>query len=256
MPVLPLVLGLLVTVAGPAQTDAAGYRPTGSLVDLHDLGRLALLRAPGVRPLGFSSYDRSGGNDDGFKGTYSRIRAENGNSVLAEIDGPGIIQRIWFTHSMSEHTGLLDRTGEHIRIYLDGHAEPALDIPLEDLFNGRRPRFPKPLVGEGSGGFVSYVPIAFRAGCKVVVEGLAVRFYQINLVTLPNAEGVVTFTEELPQVERAHLERAVALWSRPESFGPLALNDTKQASYAVDAIERTSLTFALPDGPKTIRSLE
>ncbi|MGZ3357468.1 MAG: hypothetical protein ACXVBO_21830, partial [Isosphaeraceae bacterium] len=66
---------------------------------------LARLRDPGVQPVGFSSYDRTGGNNDGFNGTYSRIRAEDGNSVLAEVDGPGVVQRIWFTHTSGEPDG-------------------------------------------------------------------------------------------------------------------------------------------------------
>ena len=34
----------------------------------------------------FSSYDRTGGNDDGFNGTYSKLRVENGNNILAEVE--------------------------------------------------------------------------------------------------------------------------------------------------------------------------
>lgn len=42
-----------------------------------------------------SSYDTTGGNDDGFSGRYSFLRKENGNSVIAELKGPGVIQRIF-----------------------------------------------------------------------------------------------------------------------------------------------------------------
>lgn len=41
-----------------------------------------------------SSYDIIGGNDDGFNGTYSYIRKENGKLVIADIKGPSIINRI------------------------------------------------------------------------------------------------------------------------------------------------------------------
>jgi hypothetical protein len=256
MPVLPLVLGLLVVAADPPLSGPAGYRPLGSAVDLHELGRLALLRDPGVRALGFSSYDRTGGNNDGFRGTYSRLREENGNSVLAEVAGPGIIQRIWFTHSEMDEPGLLNRKGEHIRIYLDGQDAPALDMPIEDLFGGRHPRFPRPLVNAASGGFVCYVPIPFCNGCKVVVDGLGVRFYQINVLSLPSAEGVTTFTASLPPGERTQLDRAVNAWSHPGDFDALGVVGAEKAEYTVDAIEHTSITFELPDGPRTIRSLE
>lgn len=256
MLVLPLVVSLALSVAVPATSEAQGYLPTGSPVVLHDLSRLALLRHPGVKPLGFSSYDRTGGNNDGFKGTYSKLREEAGSSVLAEVSGPGILQRIWFTHSVMDHAGLLDRKGEHIRIYLDGHDQPALDVPLEDLLTGRLRRFPRPLVGEGSGGYVSYVPIAFQNGCKVVVDGLGVRFYQMNFLSLPAAVAVSSFRAEATQQEQADLDQAVRLWSHPGELAALGRNGADRADYAVDAIARTSLTFALPDGPRTIRSLE
>ena len=42
----------------------------------------------------FSSYDRKHGNDDGFDGTYSYLRKENGKLVIAEMNGPGVIERI------------------------------------------------------------------------------------------------------------------------------------------------------------------
>src|SRR5712691_6154484 len=43
----------------------------------------------------FSSYDRTGGNDDGFSGKYSFIRKEGDGMVIADLKGPGVIYRIW-----------------------------------------------------------------------------------------------------------------------------------------------------------------
>ncbi|MDR2927946.1 MAG: hypothetical protein LBV41_07090, partial [Cytophagaceae bacterium] len=42
-----------------------------------------------------SSYDRTGGNDDGFSGKYSSIRREGNTLVLADLKGAGVINRIW-----------------------------------------------------------------------------------------------------------------------------------------------------------------
>jgi hypothetical protein len=233
-----------------------GYIPTGSAADLHDLGRLARLRAPGVRPLGFSSYDRKGGNDDGFNGTYSKLRVEDGNSVLAELDGPGVIQRIWFTHTTGEQPGLLDRKGEHIKIYLDRQPTPALDIPLETLFSGEHPHFPRPLVMEGSGGYVAYVPIPFRNGCKVVVESQGVRFYQIGILGLPDATGVESFIAEPQGAVLDDLRKAQSLWSSLAGYEAEALADMPVATYAVEGLARSEQAFVLPAGPATIRSIE
>ena len=185
----------------PARTSDTS-RPAESISSV-SFGLLARLRDPASQPVGFSSYDRTGGNNDGFSGTYSKLRVENGDSVLAETTGPGIIERIWFTHTRGEKPGLLDGKQEHLRIYLDGSKQPALDIPLEQLFAGGHPHFPRPLVFEGSGGYVSYVPIPFRDGCKIVVEGQGVRFYQINILRLPAGTVVRSFvarpTANLPQ---------------------------------------------------------
>src|SRR5262245_4161253 len=110
MPVVLLLL-TLVSQAGTARPSATrpgvdeGYIPAGTPAELWDLGLMARLRHPMVQAVGFSSYDRTGGNNDGFNGTYSKIRAEADDSVLAELAGPGIVQRIWFTHTSGERPG-------------------------------------------------------------------------------------------------------------------------------------------------------
>jgi hypothetical protein len=236
--------------------STAGYIPTGSPAELHDLGLLARLRHPGVRAVGFSSYDRTGGNNDGFKGTYSKLREESGNSVLAEAAGPGILQRIWFTHTSGDRPGLLDSKKEHIQVFIDGRASPALDLPLEQLFSGTHPHFPVPLVNQGSGGFVSYVPIPFRDGCKVVVQGLGVRFYQINLVKLPEAGEISSFVDRPLEEVKSALDRAAQLWSDPAGFEQRELAGADVAKYEVDALAHSAHRFALRAGPATVRSLE
>ncbi|GGK46126.1 MULTISPECIES: DUF2961 domain-containing protein [Flavobacteriaceae] len=128
----------------------------------------------------FSSYDRNGGNNDGFAGTYSKLRLENGNSVLAETTGAGYVSRIWFTHSEHKKDGLLELKGEHIKIYIDDKITPAIDIPLEQTFEGTEPGFPLGLVVKGLGGWYYNVPIPFANYCRIEVEGDGVKFYQVN----------------------------------------------------------------------------
>src|SRR5208283_3473233 len=260
MPAVSILLVLLAQSGTPVPRQAAaaatGFRPSGSPAELHDLGLLARLRDPGVQPVGFSSYDRTGGNNDGFNGTYSRIRAEDGNSVLAEVDGPGVVQRIWFTHTSGEQPGLLDRKQEHVKIYIDGRDRPALDVPLETIFSGTHPHFPRPLVCEGSGGFVSYVPIPFQKGCKILVEGLGVRFYQIGLIKLPAGADVTSFTEQPGPEARAELARAAALWSQPGEYESRELASADVAHYDVEGLASSTHQYALRAGPATIRSFE
>jgi hypothetical protein len=253
---------LLVLLPQPETHDprqavsAVGFCPSGAPAELYDLGLLARLRDPGVRVVGFSSYDRTGGNNDGFSGTYSRIRAEGGDSVLAEVDGPGIVQRIWFTHTSGEHPGLLDGKQEHIKIYIDGLDWPVLDVPLEAIFGGTLPHFPRPLVLEASGGFVSYVPIPFQNGCKIVVQGLGVRFYQIGLVRLPAGSLLASFTAEPTPEVRRQLVRAAALWSVPAEYESRELQNADLAEYDVEGLANSTHQYVLRAGPATIRSFE
>src|SRR5471030_2435260 len=45
---------------------------------------------------GKSSYDTTGGNDDGFSGRYSFVRKNpDGTLVIFEAKGKGVINRIW-----------------------------------------------------------------------------------------------------------------------------------------------------------------
>ncbi|MCT4590427.1 MAG: DUF2961 domain-containing protein [Carboxylicivirga sp.] len=144
----------------------------------------------------FSSYDRNSGNDDGFNGTYSKLRIENGNSVLAEVEGAGYVSRIWFTHSEHKKDGLLNGQNEHIRIFIDDKTTPAIDIPLEDVFSGKVAGFPEGLVGESLGGKYCYVPMPFSNYCRVEVEGDGVRFYQINVQKYTGEKEVIAYKPE------------------------------------------------------------
>src|SRR5688500_6909151 len=72
-----------------AQNDY--YR--NELLNLADLSRLAQYLQGTMDQL--SSYDRTGGNDDGFSGKYSAVRKEAEGFVMADLKGPGIVNRIW-----------------------------------------------------------------------------------------------------------------------------------------------------------------
>ena len=100
---------------------------------LTDLKALAVPPAVGETSGCFSSYDRRsryneatglyedwGANSDGD----GYIRREGEDIVVLEIDGPGVIWRAW---SANPQMG-------RIRVYIDGAAAPALDMPFRDLF--------------------------------------------------------------------------------------------------------------------------
>ena len=155
----------------------------------------------------FSSYDRTGGNDDGFNGTYSKIRLQNGNSVLAESTGAGYVSRIWFTHSEIDKDGLLGLKGEHIKIYIDTDTIPVIDIPLESIFSGTASGFPKGLVGQSLGGWYCNVPIPYSNYFRVEVEGNGVKFYQINFQKYTGNKLIKSYKTVNAEKRNASLEK-------------------------------------------------
>jgi hypothetical protein len=145
-----------------------------------------------------SSYDRAGGNDDGFRGTYSYVRKEPGGLVIADLKGPGVIYRIW-TPSPTDDT---------VEFYFDGEPNARISLPFRDLFSGRRFPFLPPVAAFGAGGFYSYVPIPYKESCKVFVRAESFQFYQINYATYPADAGIESYSAQPSEEFKERLERA------------------------------------------------
>ncbi|NQV36273.1 MAG: DUF2961 domain-containing protein, partial [Phycisphaeraceae bacterium] len=150
-----------------------------------------------------SSYDRTGGNDDGFGGKYSFVRKEGDDLVLADLKGPGVIYRIWTPTP----------TDDWMEFYFDGEAAPRIRVRFRELFLGTHPAFPRPLVGYGAGGFYCYVPLSYEKSCKVLIRAPRVQFYQINYATYPETTGVVSFSAKPSEAVRVGIEKARRLFA-------------------------------------------
>ncbi len=154
----------------------------------------------------FSSYDRTGLNDDGFSGAHSFLRKEaKDRLVLAEMQGPGVINRIW-TPTPSNDT---------ISFYLDGEATPRLTLKFSDLFSGKRYPFLSPLCGNEIGGYFCYLPIPFNQSCKVVLHAEKMRFYQIQYRKLPGYK-VESYTGKLLGDVKQEIENVANVWNSVE----------------------------------------
>lgn len=132
-----------------------------------------------------SSYDRTGGNDDGFSGKYSFIRKEGDGLVIADLQGPGVITRIWTPTP----------TDDPVEFFFDGEETPRIRVKFIEIFDGSKEPFVSPLAGFGSGGFYSYVPLSYRKSCKVVVRAKRVQFYQINFATYSADAHITTYSD-------------------------------------------------------------
>jgi hypothetical protein len=174
---LPLVAAVAIA--------AAAEPPTG-LQRLTDLWRLPEI-ALGVRTFGTSSFDPTGGNNDGFSGVYSRLYWDRTANVLYDAEGPGCVYRIWFT--------LLNPVS-HLKFYIDDNPLPALDVLVPDFFAGRTAPFSPPLVWDAaasSGGYVSYVPICYQRRL-VITASVWTFFFNITAQSYRSDVSTTNFT--------------------------------------------------------------
>ena len=169
-------------------------------VGMEEVYRLDLLPRfkQSVKVASISSYDRTGGNDDGFSGRHSFIRKEGDGLVIADLKGPGVIYRIWTPTP----------TDDPIEFYFDGESTPRIKHRFRDIFDGEHAPFVGPLAGFGAGGFYSYVPLPYRTSCKVIIRAPRVQFYQINYATYPDGAQIDSYSPFATTSKVAHTERA------------------------------------------------
>jgi hypothetical protein len=186
-----------IVLLGAVPGGAAAAEEAMAVVDKGPVGwdvyrRWDLMAAmrPGSQARQFSSFDRTGGNNDGFDGTYSCLRtSDTGGCVIAERSGPGQIESMWFTRDY----GVMTKTGR-IKVELDGVV--VLDAPLQDVVDGKLGApFVWPLVGNGddtAGGSVIKVPMPYRQSMRITTQANPL-FYHVAYREFADADGVRTF---------------------------------------------------------------
>jgi len=163
----------------------------------------------------FSSYDRRSRYDEatgeyvawdanGDRGHYIRYDAQAGEDVMAEMKGPGYINRIWSANPQG-----------NIRFYLDD-AEP-IELDFNELFSGKVEPFRRPLVwqrrvvlGGDNPASDCYLPIPYQKSCKVTSVRIdpsqsVSQYYHIGYTTLPAGTKVTTFSLQLSDEDKAVL---------------------------------------------------
>jgi hypothetical protein len=249
-----LFAALLISTTSALGADAAG--PALSYTDLvnrlTDLEHLATLPPPGEKTAQFSSYDRASRYDEAT-GKYVHwdangdndgiIRKEAGKFVLAEMKGPGCIWRIW---SAAPKQG-------HVRIYLDGDTNPAVDLPFADYFSGKAAPFTRPaLVNIVSQGCNNYIPIPFQKSCKIVADPDWGAYYHFGYTTYPAGTQMPTFKRELSPAENAALDQANEILSH---CGPRDFPDGHSFSSSEGSLQGNATSAETLDGPGAINSI-
>lgn len=179
------------------------------LIDrLTNLERLSVLPQPGEQCAQWSSYDRHS-RYDAATGRYvgwdangdgdGHIRREGTEVLMAEMEGPGCIWRIWSATPK----------GGRVKIYLDGASEPAVDLPFLGYFDGKHEPFTRPaLVHTVARGWNNYTPIPYQKSCRIVAEPDWGLYYQFVYQTFPKGTTVPTFKMQLSAEESRALDRA------------------------------------------------
>ena len=162
-------VALLLVVCG---TLSAQFSPDG----LYVLPR-------GVRAYQISSYDKSGGNEDGNRQwAYLDFNRQARDFVIFDATGPGRLTRFWMT-------GWRDPGTLHFQV--DG--DVTLETPVADLFAGLVEPFVYPLVGDeevSSGGFFSYVPFDFSEHLTIRTAAVS-RYIQMQYYLYADEESRV-----------------------------------------------------------------
>jgi hypothetical protein len=131
---------------------------------------------------------QGGQSNAGAKGNASISLKAGENRELLQVDGAGTVTRIWLTINDRSPAML---AGIKLRMYWDGAATPAVDVPLGDFFCaalGRPLAFESALFSDPEGrSFVCIIPMPFRKGAKIVVSNeagidLAMLFYEVDFV--------------------------------------------------------------------------
>ncbi|WP_084525821.1 glycoside hydrolase family 172 protein [Nocardia vaccinii] len=225
---------------------AEPFAPTpGALVGwdtYRQLDRLPYL-APGVQTQQFSSYDRSGGNNDGGGGC---LHGGGAGCVVAEDHGPGEIDSIWFTRDRGNVASM-----GNIRIELDGAI--VLDAPLQAVVSGSvGAPFAFPLVadaGRSPGGVYIKVPMPYRDSMRVSIAR-NLQYYHVTYRRFPDPIGVRTFDRS----DRA--EDVLAMLRRAGMSDPKPPKaNAQRQTRTVDILPGATVPVARAAGPGAVSAL-
>jgi hypothetical protein len=114
----------------------------------------------------FSSYDRTGGNDD-----FVELAPDETHTLVDHSGEAGIIRRWWVTIAPRDNRKIQRRL--IVRCYWDGEEEPSVEVPVSDFFGmgfGEWKDYQSLPLNMTSGGYNSYWPMPFRESARITVE--------------------------------------------------------------------------------------
>jgi hypothetical protein len=244
----PLWLALASCACGVPPEEAS---PTPEVRDLtYFLRRLRDVQTlPELEPSTIamsSTWDRSGGNSDGWD-----FKSVDGDTnVLLDVDGPGCIHRLY--------TGLLGAwvEGTRIQIFLDHAARPLFDMPVNEFFSEIGGAFPYPLLSTRTYPG-SHVPIPFATHCRVQLVSPPRAwgvYWQLTYSSYPAGTPVETLRWPPSGAARAELQRVLETWLLAQALPPAPLQEARVVQRDVALAPGSSETIMLA-GCGVIREL-
>ncbi|MCU0408694.1 MAG: DUF2961 domain-containing protein [Bacteroidales bacterium] len=225
------------------------------LSEMTDLERLSVYTEPAYRTLQFSSYDRRSrnpsdtlwfANEDGFGGEpvpgYEAVlrlpdSTGTGDYLICDVEGPGVIQRLW--------TAVISGS---LKVYLDSGDEPVYDGKAEDFF--RKPFESLTGISDDlnlAGSFyqfdASYLPLPFAGRCRIVWTGSISEphFYHVGLRLYKEGTRVEGFDVQKLKESLEEIKRTADLLSGNGTAGSAEADITDSARVVIGAGEGISL---------------
>lgn len=187
-----------VGAGGPGSLSSGIDQPRPGIKAYTDLYHLCFYNE-GARAGMMSSHDDNDRNIDlmHFHGRY------RGRPVLARIEGPGVVYRIWSAGP----------TGE-LFFWLDGDDAPAFECGFERYLDGKCVSNPAFAVGRSA----NYTPLPFNRSLMITAKNFKPEgaYYQVSYMTFENGHDLPTATEDGTGASPDDLAAAVRFW---ESMG-------------------------------------
>lgn len=198
---------------------AFGEVTFGSLLrEMTDLDGLTRYPEPAYTCKQFSSYDRRSTDPavltdenwfaNGDCGNHLRVEQRDGANehVMMDADGPGALVRIWSANPGD--AGI-------VRIYLDGAANPVIEMALAEMLWGASMPFIKPIACEASKGWNCYLPIPYAKHCKITASKPDF-YYHVNYRTYPAGTPVQTYAAAIAKESEGEIGRVAQVLARPD----------------------------------------
>lgn len=120
------------------------------------------------------------------KGNAFELIKQNETKTLLDINGEGVVQRIWLTVNRSP----MMLRSLRLKMFWDGESKPAVDVPMGDFFVynlGKDVAFQSEFFSSGEGrSFNCFIPMPFRKHARITLtnEGkeTCILFYDVDFL--------------------------------------------------------------------------